>query len=467
MREKRQRGDDMSETDQAKARARQSICRIAVAGYKSIAEEQSIEVVPLTVLAGANSSGKSSMLQPLLLLKQTMEASYDPGPLLLDGPHVRFNKAEQLLSPGASDFSVRLQTDVGGGITNHYAKKFEGGFELRTMDFLRASDGSSGTLQRDSSSETVRGALPVPLKRLLSPDFEPEGLDVGRKRCFLAIRAISNKSQFAFLLAQTRGTPEAPLPPVVPLPLDALEPAAPLLPVITGLIHVPGLRGNPARSYPRAEIGESFDGAFEPYVASLIQHWADTDEDKLARLIQCLRHVGIARYLKSQRIDDTRVELQVARLPAGEMFGSTDLVNIVDVGFGISQALPVLTALIAAKRGQLVYIEQPELHLHPLAQSRMADILVGAARRGVRVVVETHSDLLLRGIQTSVAKCQIAPAAVSLNWFTRDMKTGLTTVTKAELDEDGAFGEWPADFDQVALGAERAYLDAVEARRCK
>jgi predicted ATPase len=130
----------------------------------------------------------------------------------------------------------------------------------------------------------------------------------------------------------------------------------------------------------------------------------------------------------------------------------------------VSQALPVLVALIAAHPGQLVYIEPPELHLHPLAQSRMADVLVDAALRGVRVVVETHSDLLLRGIQTAVAKGRIEPPHVSLNWFSRDRKTGLTAVAKAPLDTDGAFGDWPSDFDDVALRAEREYLDAVAAR---
>src|SRR5215469_1842961 len=74
------------------------ITRITVGGFKSISQEQSIEVKPLTILAGANSSGKSSMMQPLLLLKQTLDATYDPGPLLLNGPNVKFTSAEQLLS---------------------------------------------------------------------------------------------------------------------------------------------------------------------------------------------------------------------------------------------------------------------------------------------------------------------------------------------------------------------------------
>src|SRR6266705_2561572 len=76
----------------------EGITRITVCGYKSISDEQSIEVRPLTILAGANSSGKSSIMQPLLLMKQTLEASYDAGPLLLQGPNVKFTNADQLLS---------------------------------------------------------------------------------------------------------------------------------------------------------------------------------------------------------------------------------------------------------------------------------------------------------------------------------------------------------------------------------
>ncbi len=75
-----------------------AISSIAVTGFKSIVDEQELEIRPLTLLAGANSSGKSSMMQPLLLLKQTLEAQYDPGPLLLNGPNAKFTSARQFLS---------------------------------------------------------------------------------------------------------------------------------------------------------------------------------------------------------------------------------------------------------------------------------------------------------------------------------------------------------------------------------
>ncbi len=71
---------------------------ITVGGFESIDHEQTIELRPLTILAGANNSGKSSMIQPLLSLKQTLEAPYDPGPLMLNGPNVRFTLVEQFLN---------------------------------------------------------------------------------------------------------------------------------------------------------------------------------------------------------------------------------------------------------------------------------------------------------------------------------------------------------------------------------
>ena len=103
------------------------------------------------------------------------------------------------------------------------------------------------------------------------------------------------------------------------------------------------------------------------------------------------------------------------------------------------------------------------MHLHPRAQTKLAEVLADAARRGVRVVAETHSSLLLRAIQTLVAKGAIDPALVRLHWFSRD-GAGTTQIGSATPDENGAFGEWPEDFGDVALQSEKDYLDAVETK---
>src|SRR5437588_12415626 len=119
---------------QSRARNREGITRITVAGFKSINQERSIEIRPLTILAGANSSGKSSIMQPLLLLKQTLEATYDPGALLLNGPNVRFTSADQLLSrtngrEAVDTFHVGIEVGDRETVTTYFTKGKNKGFD--------------------------------------------------------------------------------------------------------------------------------------------------------------------------------------------------------------------------------------------------------------------------------------------------------------------------------------------------
>ena len=183
----------------------------------------------------------------------------------------------------------------------------------------------------------------------------------------------------------------------------------------------------------------------------------------MQRLETMLRDLGLGQELAATRINDTQIELRV-----GTLFGtpSSDphLVSIADVGFGVSQVLPVLVALLVADFGQLVYVEQPELHLHPRAQCALASIMAHAARRGVRLIVETHSALLLLRVRTLVANAELDPGLVKLHWFSLSREDGSTAVNSANLDEDGAYGDWPEDFGDVELAAEGRYLDAVEQR---
>jgi predicted ATPase len=140
------------------------------------------------------------------------------------------------------------------------------------------------------------------------------------------------------------------------------------------------------------------------------------------------------------------------------------MVSIADVGFGISQTLPVIVSLLAAEPGQLVYIEQPEIHLHPRAQMAMAKILADAANRGVKVVAETHSSLLLLGVQSLVAEGKLSPDKVKLHWFKRRPEDGVTEVSSADLDNAGAFGDWPEDFSSTEMDADTRYIHAAEAK---
>jgi len=393
------------------------ITRIAVEGFKSIVKRQEIEIAPLTILAGANSSGKSSIMQPLLMLKQTLEATYDPGPLKIDGPNVRFTKTKEFLSQQNEtqklDIEIRVRGNAALGLT------FEKTGPTSVLDVLEqrwTNDDRTTKLRSDSPG-------------------------VVRDRCFLRPETSDDLSATLDAYVKAGGPP-----------LSFLQQ------LIQKLIHVPGLRGTRERLYPAANVGPIFPGTFDNYVASVIDQWWKDNPKGPENLEHDLCHTGLARTVFARRVSDVAIELHVAMYDLPRRID-----NIADVGFGVSQVLPVLVALRAAEPGRLVYLEEPEIHLHPRAQTKLADILASAAKRGVRVVAETHSSLLLRAIQTLVAKGDLDHELVRLHWFKRDA-AGVTQVTSAKPDSNGAFGDWPEDFDAVALDSEQQYLDAVEDR---
>ncbi len=413
------------------------ITRIAVEGFKSISKKQSIDIAPLTILAGANSSGKSSIMQPLLMLKQTLEAPYDPGPLKIDGPNVQFTSADQFLSRKRNGHSQILwlelsSNDRSTGITFSKTPKSE--IEI-AQEWFR-----SGETELVISPEMGERQL-RPIVRFLYRNgrFPDAAWSVERDRFFL----------FAINRASS--------PPMTYSIMHWVEP------FLRGLIHVPGVRGNPERTYPGPTLGSSFPATFQYYVAGVIELWQSRNSEEALDLDSDLRRVGLAQRVVARRLNDAKIDLLVNRLDRSD---SDDLVNVADVGLGIPHLLPVLAALRAAAPGQVVYVEQPEIHLHPRAQVKLADILANAAKRGVRVVAETHSSLLLRAIQTLIAKGSLGADSVRLHWFSRN-KVGVTHVKSVVPDENGAFGDWPEDFGDVNLQSEQDYLDAVESKQIR
>ncbi len=266
-------------------------------------------------------------------------------------------------------------------------------------------------------------------------------VDVTEDRCShrLEGRMVEKKRAFPFVM-------------VNPLPVEMIE----------GIIHLPGLRGSPERAYPVTRVSNRYPGVFSPYTASVLLAWAETKDARLAAVGADLALLGLTWKVAPKRLDDTHVEIRVGRLPHAQHGGAQDFVNIADVGFGASQVLPVVVALHAAAPGQVVHIEQPELHLHPNAQVAMAGLLLSAAKKGVRLIVETHSSVLLKKIQAAVARGDngASPDLVALHWFTRD-EEGVTRVATAKLEQDGSYGDWPVDFADVELKVEQDFIDAA------
>ena len=423
---------------------------IRVRGYKSLVDA-TLYVRPLTLLAGTNSSGKSSIMQPLLLIKQTMEAPYQPaGALLLSGPHIQAETAGELVSRiegNLNEMSVRV-TGV-----NSLSKKEIGCemiYESSGLNFSIAAQYSFG--------ENLQ-------KMLLEPNLEFEEIKKRFKKVLPFLeQSVQSKVVFdnGFLELNT-------LVSIVgnELEVQKTQFAFSIQNALSTLFHIPGLRQGPGRNYRATFFENQLKGTFDLYAAGTISQWQQQGNiEALTQLNDYLRRLGLTDSVTAKVKNASEVELNVSRLPAGSKAKprKADMVNIADVGIGVSQVLPILVALIAAQDGQIVYVEQPELHLHPRAQVAMAELLAEAANRGVRIIVETHSSLLLLTVQTLIAEEKIKNTDVALHWFARDAK-GATQVKYVQPDEDGAYGEWPEDFGDVELKAQDAYLTAVGLRR--
>lgn len=430
--------------------------RLSVSGYKAVRSRQELRIAPLTIISGVNSSGKSSFMQPFLLMKQTLESTFDPGPLLLHGSNVKITDFTQIFSRGKSRADVESQISVG----------FHSGDSSREVSFGVGRHG----LQIESD-ESVAGDERMRLSDPLSAGLRRELKAAGDERAkqyaeFFTERKAGSKVDWQPRVSRVRCFLQAEMNLSVDdenyvLPLRGVEADDSWIRLLREIIHVPGLRGNPERSYPRSAVGATYPGTFDTYVASIIFEWGERNAAMLQGLAHDLESLGLTWKVVARRVDDASVELLVGRMPRAQQGGAQDLVSVADVGFGVSQTLPVLVALRAARAGQLVYIEQPEIHLHPRAQLALAGSLVDAAKRGVRVVAETHSSLLIRGIQIAIASDRISADDVSLNWFSRSDIDGSQQISVADLDSEGRFGDWPIDFDDVAQGADWAYLDAV------
>ena len=114
-----------------------------------------------------------------------------------------------------------------------------------------------------------------------------------------------------------------------------------------------------------------------------------------------------------------------------------------NVGFGLSYTLPVLTALLAPK-GTLCIIENPEAHLHPRGQTKLAELAVLASLAGVQIMIETHSDHFMDGVRIAVRDRLIPPEQTTFHYFER--QNGKSVVTTPSLDANGRLSSWPTGF---------------------
>jgi predicted ATPase len=139
-------------------------------------------------------------------------------------------------------------------------------------------------------------------------------------------------------------------------------------------------------------------------------------------------------------------------------------VLITDVGFGVSQILPVITICYYVPEGSTILMEQPEIHLHPSVQAGLADVFIDAVKtRKIQIILESHSEYLLKRLQRRIAEEQITSAAAALYFC--DMTNGGSKMTELNLDLFGNITNWPDGFFGDDFGEMAAMTQAVMQRQ--
>jgi len=138
--------------------------------------------------------------------------------------------------------------------------------------------------------------------------------------------------------------------------------------------------------------------------------------------------------------------------------------NITDVGFGVSQVLPLLVLAYFVPRGATIIAEQPEIHLHPRAQVGLAELMVEVSReRGVQFLVETHSEHIFRRLQFLIADQKLTSDQCRL-YFVDRSKGRAAELRRLEVDDFGRVANWPEHFFGDAVGETGRQMRAMVKR---
>lgn len=249
-------------------------------------------------------------------------------------------------------------------------------------------------------------------------------------------------------------------------------------------IHYVGPLRAPAKRYYVANLesppGMDSSGEFLPYVLrENARVWVDYAHPKtwskarvtlIEALNQWLQYLRtgvaettplIANEIRISKTKEVLVEFEL-RNPSG-----SNLHALTDSGFGYSQILPILVRGLLAPKGSTLVVEQPELHLNPALQVRLAEFFVGMMKAGKQVVLETHSEHIVNSIRAVAAEEESSDIALNSLIYFIETQSGRPVVHDLSIQSDGTVPRWPRQFFGEALTLSSRLLAAQRRRRAK
>ncbi|HEY89625.1 MAG TPA: AAA family ATPase [Thermoflexia bacterium] len=483
------------------------ISRLHLSNFKAFKDKQNIELLPLTIVAGVNSSGKSALLQSLLLAQDTLSSNkLSEQPLLYSSDRLKFTRFHELIfgKPNRYVKGIGLGFSMPSKIGNDKARKYFGiqpstkassFFELGIDAQFDYNEGDKTVfVNRVSLTISEWGQKVAPIVTLL---FKPTEQ---KNKWIIQVTTTSDQ-----LCAQTpfypwENTEYVTLERFIPL-WSARRPSegSPesrseiyelyklfsdffdrLRTALTSHLHYVGpLRSAPQNVYVHQQLsGLQVSSAGEQTIQLLYENlntkvdfvkWSGKDfslsalsrskeplKDTLGRAFTLL---GIEQDLRIKHPGSSSYE---ADLNLHHQTRTRVLIS--QVGFGISQILPIIAVGLLSTPGDFLIFEQPEIHLHPRAQAGLADFLLCLTLTGRQILIETHSDHLINRIRRRLAEDKENLLSERVNLFFVSPPTSVelgANITTAKFDKYGNIEEWPRGFLAETAYESGAIMDAA------
>lgn len=447
------------------------LTHLQIKNFKAWQDTGPINLAPLTVIFGANSAGKSSLGHLLLGLKQTALLTDRRRALHLGDANspIDLGSFEDCLY--GHDLKAKLEFSLGWRLPKpmeirdplQHGEAYTGN-RLRLNSILRAgsrglpelesfgyelqsADGVAQLCVRHGLQENGKAFLDVTPMKLIKKQGRVWPIELPEKFYRFSDVTLA-RYQNADALSQ------------FPLELENM---------LAGLTHLGPLRQPPQRTYSWAgdtvpDVGARGEIAIPALLAATQAGRSLNRGYKKPRapfdkfIAAWLRDLGVIDSFRVQALGKGRKEYEVL---VRARRGSPE-VKLTDVGFGVSQVLPALVQAFYAPANSTVWMEQPEIHLHPQVQAELADAFISAVQayeggtpRNVQLIVESHSEHFLTRLQRRIAEGVISPEHVAV-YFARQSKDGLD-LEALKLDLYGDIENWPDNFfgDEMAEIAAR------------
>jgi len=421
---------------------------LSIGNFKSWEKLDRLPLGKVTLLFGENSSGKTSLIQSLLLLKQTAE-SYDRAQPLNLGTretHVDLGMYEDLI----------YGHEVKNRLSFGFGWREAGGKEIKLSTSFSYRKKALCVMNLTMEYEKITASLTRGATDAYEFSFSGEkDAKLGKTKELTPIKF------YGFPKLVTQKHPE-----LSDLSLKVEELAAKIY--YLGPLRVQSLREYTWSGSAPEGVGKSGVTAIQAILARKFERTTMKKTEKASNIDieasteKWLKKLGLADTFAIKSIGNSRQYKAVIKTP-----GYKHEANVLDVGVGVSQVLPIIILAHYAPEGSIILLEQPEIHLHPLAQANLAEMFFELAQeRNIQFVVETHSEHLLTRLQRRVAERrddELTNEDIKLYVCKREQQ--VSTIEKLDFDEDGRIKNWPPNFFGDTLSDREAIMRAFVKKR--